>query len=115
MILDLIMEQKQKHTCTVCSKQFNRPDHLRTHMLVHTGERPHKCNQCGKSFTRQHHLKYHTVTHTGVKNSVNLVFNKLIRNKLVLIVLLVILQAKSRLSVIFAIRGFRGRTASRST
>jgi uncharacterized Zn-finger protein len=29
--------------CDICSKRFSRPSALKTHMYVHTGERPHIC------------------------------------------------------------------------
>jgi len=42
-----------------CTKEFNRPDKLKAHILSHSGAKPHRCRQCGKSFTRRPHLREH--------------------------------------------------------
>ncbi|KAG2186483.1 hypothetical protein INT44_002705 [Umbelopsis vinacea] len=57
-----------KHTCKYpyCGWSFKRYEHLKRHMLVHTGERPHLCDfpGCGKSFSRSDNFAAHYRTHT---------------------------------------------------
>ena len=58
-------ESPHSHTCTECGKDFRGSKYLKTHMLIHTGERPHTCNECGVSFTQKQTLQRHMKTHTG--------------------------------------------------
>ena len=56
------------HKCTVCNKLFWKPNRLKSHMRVHTGEeapKPHKCEHCDKSFARKFSLNEHMHKHTG--------------------------------------------------
>lgn len=56
-----------KHICKYpyCGWSFKRYEHLKRHMLVHTGERPHVCQfpGCGKSFSRSDNFHAHCRTH----------------------------------------------------
>jgi uncharacterized Zn-finger protein len=62
-----------KHVChfNYCGWSFKRYEHLKRHMLVHTGERPHVCHfpGCGKSFSRSDNFHAHYRTHTKKNNS----------------------------------------------
>ncbi|KAJ2956820.1 hypothetical protein NQZ79_g7398 [Umbelopsis isabellina] len=57
-----------RHVCKYpyCGWSFKRYEHLKRHMLVHTGERPHICDYpgCGKSFSRSDNYAAHYRTHT---------------------------------------------------
>jgi len=54
---------KKEYTCEVCLKQFGRQQHLKRHILTHTGERPYPCHMCDKRFRRSEHLKHHMASH----------------------------------------------------
>jgi len=57
------------YPCTYigCGKVFNKPYNLKSHIKIHSTERPYKCQYCKASFTRGHDLNRHTRLHTGVK------------------------------------------------
>ncbi|CDH50164.1 hypothetical protein RO3G_03075 [Lichtheimia corymbifera JMRC:FSU:9682] len=59
---------QHKHVCkyAFCGWSFKRYEHLKRHMLVHTGERPYQCRfpGCGKSFSRSDNFHAHCRTHT---------------------------------------------------
>lgn len=63
--------KKKKHICHYpgCGKVYGKTSHLRSHLRLHTGERPYMCMwpQCGKKFTRSDELQRHNRTHTGEK------------------------------------------------
>ncbi|XP_067416556.1 zinc finger protein 653 isoform X2 [Emydura macquarii macquarii] len=48
-----------------CGKKFYLSNHLRRHMIIHSGVREFTCESCGKSFKRKNHLEVHRRTHTG--------------------------------------------------
>ncbi|CAH1776375.1 unnamed protein product [Owenia fusiformis] len=48
--------QDQRPTCRICLKTFSSKGNLKSHMNIHTGDRPYKCNVCGQDFT--HHTVY---------------------------------------------------------
>lgn len=51
---------KEKYTCTVCSKVFDRPYRLQRHMQIHDPNRPRvSCHICDRSFTRYDTLEGH--------------------------------------------------------
>ena len=42
----------KSHTCNQCGYQANSASKLKSHMLVHSGEKPFICKQCNYSFTQ---------------------------------------------------------------
>ncbi|KAG1468505.1 hypothetical protein G6F56_003794 [Rhizopus delemar] len=63
--------QQHKHVCDYqqCQWSFKRFEHLKRHMLVHTGERPFACEHpgCTKTFGRSDNLRAHYRTHYNKK------------------------------------------------
>lgn len=52
---------KRPHICHLCSRTFNRADHLSNHIkALHTKERKHECLVCKKAFVTKSKLNEHT-------------------------------------------------------
>ncbi|CAN9509969.1 unnamed protein product [Ophioblennius macclurei] len=66
--------------CTVCNREFNRQENLKTHLRIHTGERPYTCSFCSKCFRHSGALKRHIRIHTGEKPYVCVQCGKSFRN-----------------------------------
>ena len=55
------------HVCSVCKKTFACKSSLKSHMAVHTKEKPYKCTLCDYSCKLSSLLKQHMYKHTGEK------------------------------------------------
>ncbi|XP_041981241.1 zinc finger protein OZF-like [Aricia agestis] len=60
-------ERERKFTCELCGKSFYRKHDIRTHMRVHTDEKPYACMYCPRQFTQISSRNRHQRTHTGEK------------------------------------------------
>ncbi|CAI5439681.1 unnamed protein product [Caenorhabditis angaria] len=54
------------YACQQCGKR-GKKNYLRSHVRIHTGERPYSCETCPKAFTDSSTLRRHRLTHTGEK------------------------------------------------
>jgi len=41
-----------RHRCYLCSRTYERADHLSRHLRSHENERTYRCPDCGKGFNR---------------------------------------------------------------
>jgi len=58
---------EKPYCCTFCDRRFVQVANLRRHLRVHTGERPYTCRYCGASFSDSNQLKAHVLIHSGEK------------------------------------------------
>ena len=59
--------KKRKHKCVYCGKLFLNAGHLKSHVFIHTGERPYKCDLCNKSYIDKCRYIVHKRSHSGEK------------------------------------------------
>ncbi|XP_064648824.1 PR domain zinc finger protein 12-like [Lineus longissimus] len=53
--------------CVICRRGFNSRSNLRSHMRIHTLEKPFICKYCHRSFSQSSTLRNHIRLHTGEK------------------------------------------------
>ena len=71
---DLVIKDGKSFKCRLCLKLFTRMSGLRTHIRMHTGQRPFKCAECSFAFTTSRALKMHMRIHTGKLRFIRLFF-----------------------------------------
>ncbi|CAB0033359.1 unnamed protein product, partial [Trichogramma brassicae] len=58
---------EKPYHCTHCDRQFVQVANLRRHLRVHTGERPYACELCKAKFSDSNQLKSHMLIHKDEK------------------------------------------------
>ncbi|GIY67096.1 hypothetical protein CEXT_767921 [Caerostris extrusa] len=61
------VKNTKRHPCPYCNYSSSQSSHLKSHVLIHTGERPFHCSLCGRAFTQKSSLKTHMLTHSGTR------------------------------------------------
>jgi len=54
-----VVHSEKKYSCEVCLRKFSRPEKVRIHMRVHTGEKPYNCSKCHKKYQQKNDLNRH--------------------------------------------------------
>ncbi|XP_023291449.2 zinc finger protein 286A-like [Lucilia cuprina] len=61
-------KRSKKLKCDYCDKVFPTTTRCKSHMRIHTDEKPYLCIECGKNFRGLSSLKIHMLRHKGEKN-----------------------------------------------
>ncbi|XP_046385134.1 uncharacterized protein LOC124155397 isoform X2 [Ischnura elegans] len=63
-----LKQTKYKYSCEVCGRKCGTPYALKSHRMIHSGERPFKCSVCDKAFRTKNFLEQHVNSHTKEKS-----------------------------------------------
>lgn len=67
VVISIESNKHKRYRCAYpgCATPFKRPEHLRRHAKIHTGEREYQCDVevCRKRFSRSDNLKQHRTLH----------------------------------------------------
>ena len=60
------IRRDRSYKCNQCGFEFSQARNLRSHMKIHSSEKPYKCNQCNYTCARRSHLRSHKARrHSG--------------------------------------------------
>ncbi|XP_053673551.1 zinc finger protein 585A-like [Anopheles nili] len=54
-----------QNVCLVCEKVLSSKGNLKSHMSVHSDEKPFCCEVCGRRFAKKHNYNIHMLRHSG--------------------------------------------------
>lgn len=60
-----VLRKSTFYKCDVCQKEFLKYYQMKSHLRLHTNEKPYKCEYCDRAFCRKHDLSRHVRIHTG--------------------------------------------------
>jgi len=60
-----VFNYPKKHPCEVCGAKFRFPKDVRSHVRIHTGEKPFNCSFCDRKFRTKYLLQLHELRHTN--------------------------------------------------
>uniref|UniRef100_A0A146LA58 Zinc finger protein 236 n=1 Tax=Lygus hesperus TaxID=30085 RepID=A0A146LA58_LYGHE len=59
-------DNSRKYKCDHCNLAFKQQSHWKTHLRIHTGDKPYSCETCNKTFASKSALTVHMGTHDDV-------------------------------------------------
>ncbi|KAF0773438.1 zinc finger protein 596-like [Aphis craccivora] len=66
-----VVHYEKKYICEVCLRKFSRPEKVRIHMRVHTGEKPYNCLICNNRYQQKNDLNRHVKKKHGENYTMN--------------------------------------------
>jgi uncharacterized Zn-finger protein len=55
--------RENKFESEICLRKYSQKQHLKTHILTHSGEKPFECGICWRKYSQKQYLKTHILTH----------------------------------------------------